>query len=189
MWGCVRVCLTERERHAQIYRTKWDCAFRLQNKPVTCVISELSSIWTETWPRLDGRGEILWSPSTGRMNNLHHIYSIMQSEPHSAFICISAYYTFLSDPDCSVCFPQNYPTTGSWSAVGFYVSLLPVVLTAGKGSDDLRWSKVMINCWWCSSRAWACSVMRKNKQFVARRSRVYKSLFNTLQSCCFPSQQ
>lgn len=38
----------------------------------------------------------------------------------------------------------------------------------------------MIKCWRCSRSD------EKSKQFVARRRRVYKSLFNTPQSCCFP---
>lgn len=131
---------------------------------------------------LDGRGEILWSQSTRRMNNLHHIYRIMHFEPRSAFLCVSTYYTDLSDPDCFVWSSQNYHEPGAL----WVICLASYVLCyCRNGSNDVKVEQsddqVLV--------VQRCRSDEKNKHFVVRRHGVYKSLFNTLQSCCFPSQQ
>ena len=114
-------------------------------------------------------GEILWRGTSGRMNNLHHICRIMQSKPPQHFFALAL--ILIRPPDClCAIFPNEH-----WVLV---VICLPV--TAGMGAMMWGRSGAMIKCWRCSRSD------EKSKQFVARRRRVYKSLFNTPQSCCFP---
>ncbi len=120
---------------------------------------------------LVGRGEILWSQSAASLNNLHHIYRIMQSLGAQHFFALAlithTYLTLIASCDL----PK---ATMSPKCCWLYDSLVTCCVSAGMGAMISRWSKVMIKCLWCS-RAWA-GVMRKTNS-LWRRDTVSINLF------------